>query len=264
MYKAVFIDIDKTLLDGNGEVTQATANVIERAQKKGIHVLLISGRSRMSAIKFQEFSSRYMINCNGADIYDTEKKETLYQSAMEPKSCKKLYEMAQKEDMVIKLDFGLARAVNKPAYLESYEIELTENIDDFLKNNKVIQMAVCNESLEKIENLKKYIKENTIFEVINQFIWEVNGKVMQAIHITNTGISKGNAMAGLCKFLGIDLSQTVAIGDKINDISMIKMAGFGVAMGNATKEVKQIADFVTTSNEEDGVAKVLEKVLEEK
>ena len=264
MYKAIFIDIDKTLLDGNGKVTPKTALAIEQAKKHGIRIFLISGRSRMFAIKFQEFSTRYMINSNGADIYDCEKKETLYQSAMEPKICEKLYEMAQKEDMVIKLDFGLARAVNKPEYLESYEIELTEKIDDFLRNNKVIQIAICDERLEKIENLKKYIKETTTLEVINQFIWEVNGKVMNAIHITNTGVSKGNAMAGLCKFLKVDVKETVAIGDKINDISMIKMAGLGVAMGNATKDVKQIADMVTSSNEEDGVAKVLEKIWEEK
>lgn len=261
MYQAVFIDIDKTLLNGKGEVTPKTAFAIEQAKKQGISIFLISGRSRMSAIKFQEFSSRYMINSNGADIYDCEKKETLYQSVMEPKICKKLYEMAQKEEMVIKLDFGLARAVNKSEYLESYETMLTENIDDFLRNNKVIQIAVCDECLEKIENFKKYIEEITTLKVINQFIWEVNGKMMHAIHITNTGVSKGNAMLRLCKFLKIDGKETVAIGDKINDISMIKVAGLGVAMGNATKEVKQIADRVTSSNEEDGVAEVLEKIM---
>ena len=85
---------------------------------------------------------------------------------------------------------------------------------------------------------------------------------MHAIHVNNPTISKGNAMAGLCKFLKIDLKDTVAIGDKINDISMIKMAGLGVAMGNATEDVKKVADFITTTNDEDGVAKVLENILE--
>lgn len=261
MYQAVFIDIDKTLLNGNGEVTPKTALAIEQAKKQGIRIFLISGRSRMSAIKFQEFSSRYMINSNGADIYDCEKKETLYQSVMEPKICEKLYEMAHKEDMVIKLDFGLARAVNKAEYLEDYEIELTEEIHQFLDQNPVIQIALCSENLEKIEIVKKFIKEQTNLAVINQFIWEVNDKVMHAIHITNTDVSKGSAMLRLCKFLKIDGKETVAIGDKINDISMIKMAGLGVAMGNASDEMKQIANMVTSSNEEDGVAEVLEKIM---
>ncbi len=261
MYQAVFIDIDKTLLNSDGNVTPRTIFAIEQAKKQGISIFLISGRSRMSAIKFQEFSSRYMINSNGADIYDCEKKEALYQSVMEAEICKKLYEMAQKESMVIKLDFGLARVVNKPEYLESYEIEFTENIDDFLRNNKVIQIAVCDECLEKIENLRKYIEEITTIKVINQFIWEVNGKIMHAIHITNTDVSKGNAMLKLCKFLKIERKETVAIGDKVNDISMIKMAGLGVAMRNASDEIKQIADMVTSSNEENGVAEVLERIM---
>lgn len=211
MVKAVFIDIDKTLLNSEGKITKRTTSAIENMKQKGIPIFLISGRSRMSAIKFQEFSSRYMINSNGSDIYDCQQKEALYQSAMEPVFCKRLYEMAKQEQMVIKLDFGLARAVNKASYLEDYEIELTEEISDFLKRNQVIQIAVCSEDLKKIEQVKKFVKEQTSFIVINQFIWEVNGKTMQAIHITNPNVSKGNAMAGLCKFLKIDLKDVVAI-----------------------------------------------------
>ncbi len=84
---------------------------------------------------------------------------------------------------------------------------------------------------------------------------------MHAIHITNTDVSKGNAMLKLCKFLKIERKETVAIGDKVNDISMIKMAGLGVAMRNASDEIKQIADMVTSSNEENGVAEVLERIM---
>lgn len=260
MYQAVFIDIDKTLLNSSGKITKNTILAIQKAKEKGIKIIIISGRSRMSAIQFKEFSSGYMVNCNGADIYDCENNEVLFQSVIEPKFCKDLYQIAEDENFVIKLDFGLSRVVNNPEYLEDYEIELSENIDEFLMKNKVVQIAICHENLEKIEKLKEHINWNTNLKVINQFIWEVNGKVMHSLHITNTGVSKGNAMVGLCKFLKIDLSQTVAIGDKANDISMLQMAGLGVAMGNATEEVKQIADFITTSNEEDGVAKVLENI----
>ena len=262
MIKAVFIDIDKTLLNSNREITPNTKKAIQKAKENGIQIFIISGRSRMASIRFQNISSCYIINCNGADIYDCEKKEAIYQSEMEPEVCAELYQIAQQEDVVIKLDFGLSRAVNKSEYLEDYEVELTEEVDEFLRKNKVVQIAMCSENLEKVEILKDYIKEKTCFAVINQFIWEVNGKVMHAIHVNNPTISKGNAMAGLCKFLKIDLKDTVAIGDKINDISMIKMAGLGVAMGNATEDVKKVADFITTTNDEDGVAKVLENILE--
>lgn len=264
MIKAVFVDIDKTLLNSKGEVTKRTVSAIQKAKENGIQIVLISGRSRMSAIKFQEFSSRYLINCNGADLYDYQEKEVLYQSVMDSQFCQQLYEMANEEEMVIKLDFGLSRAVNQPEYLEDYEIHLTEKISDFLQQNQIIQIAMCSENENKIEKVKNWIEKQTNFVVTNQFIWEVNGKQMKAIHITNSNVSKGNTMAALSKFLKIDLNDVIAIGDKTNDISMIKMAGIGVAMGNAPEEIKKIADRVTVSNEEDGVAEVLEKILEEK
>lgn len=211
MIKAVFVDIDKTLLNSKGEVTKRTVSAIQKAKENGIQIVLISGRSRMSAIKFQEFSSRYLINCNGADLYDYQEKEVLYQSVMDSQFCQQLYEMANEKEMVIKLDFGLSRAVNRFEYLEDYEIHLTEEISEFLKRNNVIQVAVCSEELTKIEQVKQWIEEQTNFKVTNQFIWEVNGKRMQAIHITNFNVSKGNSMAGLCKFLKIDLKEVVAV-----------------------------------------------------
>lgn len=211
MIKAVFVDIDKTLLNSKGEVTKRTVSAIQKAKENGIQIVLISGRSRMSAIKFQEFSSRYLINCNGADLYDYQEKEVLYQSVMDSQFCQQLYEMANEKEMVIKLDFGLSRAVNRFEYLEDYEIHLTEEISEFLKRNNVIQVAVCSEELTKIEQVKQWIEEQTNFKVTNQFIWEVNGKRMQAIHITNSNVSKGNSMAGLCKFLKIDLKEVVAV-----------------------------------------------------
>lgn len=211
MIKAVFVDIDKTLLNSKGEVTKRTVSAIQKAKENGIQIVLISGRSRMSAIKFQEFSSRYLINCNGADMYDYQEKEVLYQSVMDSQFCQQLYEMANEEEMVIKLDFGLSRAVNRFEYLEDYEIHLTEEISEFLKRNNVIQVAVCSEELTKIEQVKQWIEEQTNFKVTNQFIWEVNGKRMQAIHITNSNVSKGNSMAGLCKFLKIDLKEVLAV-----------------------------------------------------
>ena len=141
---------------------------------------------------------------------------------------------------------------------------MTENIDKFLQENNVVQIAICHENLEKIEELKKYINGFENIAVINQFIWNVNNKVMNSIHITNKNVSKGNAMIGMCEFLKIDLKDVIAIGDKGNDVSMIQAAGMGVAMQNATDDVKSVADFITNSNEEDGVAKVLEKILNEK
>lgn len=260
MYKAIFIDIDKTLLNSKSELTEENKRAIDNVKKHGIKTIIISGRSRVSASNFKECSSGYLISSNGADIYDFENNEILFQSVIEENICKKLYDFSEENDMVIKLDFGLSRAVNKKDYLEDYEIEI-DNIDKFLSQNSVIQIAICAEDINKIDIVKKYINEQTNLKVSNQFIWNVNDKIMNAIHITNSCVSKGNAMNGLCKYLKIDLKDVVAIGDKTNDISMIEMAGLGVAMGNAIDEAKNVADYITTSNDENGVANVLDKIL---
>ena len=81
------------------------------------------------------------------------------------------------------------------------------------------------------------------------------------INIINTSASKGNAINGLCKFLKIDINDVIAIGDGINDISMIKFAGLGIAMENAIDEVKNAASYVTDSNKNDGVAKAIKKFI---
>ena len=97
MYKAVFIDIDKTLLNSQGKVSEETKQAIEKAKAQGVGIFLISGRSRAASQTFQELSSRYIINSNGADIYDCKQKTFLYQSVIEPELCKKLYDVAQRE-----------------------------------------------------------------------------------------------------------------------------------------------------------------------
>lgn len=264
MYKAVFVDVDGTLVDSQKNVSNETMEAIKNAQEKGTQIIICTGRQRAGAKMFKEMCglSRYVICTNGAEIYDCENKEVLFRSAIDAKECKKLYEFAIENDMLIKLNFGIARAITKLEFIEKNEIVLDEDIDEFLMKNEITQITVACEDENKRELVKNFINNNPRVKTINQFVWEVNDKTMYCIHCTNPNVSKGNAMAGLCKYLGIDLKDAVAIGDDMNDVSMLKMAGLGVAMGNATEEVKVAADVVTASNEESGVAKILQKIIE--
>ena len=265
MYKAVFVDIDGTLVDENKNVSFKTMNAIKKAKESGIEVIICSGRPRYSSIAFQELcdASKYLICTNGSEIYDCNTHQVLYKSAIDIEDCKVLYEFIEANDMVIKLGFGISRAVNKSEYIDKNEIVLDEDIETFLSKNDVVQITLSSVDYQKIEEIKAIIQSRPNIKVANEFTWEVNSQKLHSVHCTNANISKGNAMAGLCKFLKIDLKQAVAIGDGINDISMIKMAGLGVAMGNASDEIKQVANMVTSSNEESGVGEVLEMILEE-
>ncbi len=266
MYKAVFVDIDGTLVDAKKNISEETKLVLKNARDNGIEVVLCSGRCRRSVQDLRKVCSvsRYVISANGAEIYDCETEEVLYQCALESEICQRLWEMAMQKNMLIKLDFGLGRIINQTERMRYYEMELQEDICTFLNKNAIRQISLSSEHDAQIEEAKKQIAQNPNNAIVNEFFEHHNGKKFHYIHCANKNVSKGNAMTGLCKYLKIDLKNVVAIGDDINDISMIKMAGLGVAMGNSSDEIKEIADKITTTNEENGVARVLEKLLEEK
>lgn len=264
MYKAVFVDIDGTLVDEQKNVSEETLNAIKNAQANGIEIIICTGRQRVEAREFKEMCglSRYIICTNGSEIYDCENQESLFRSIIDSEECKELYEFAMEHDMLVKLNFGYSRAITNKKYLRSNEILLEEEIDEFLSKNEITQISLCSTDKEISGLAKDFINNSNRIKNINEFIWEVNGEIFYCLHCTNPNASKGNAMAGLCKYLGIDANNVVAIGDDMNDISMLKMAGLGVAMGNAGDDVKKVADMVAETNEESGVGKILQKIVE--
>lgn len=267
MIKAVFVDIDGTLVNREKQILESTKLAVQKAKEQGIEVVICSGRHRLSALPFKECCqmSRYMIGLNGAEIYDCETKEVLYESIIDVETCQSLYEIANKEDCMIKFSFRYGMAMNKIEYKEeAFEIELEEDIQSFLKSNRINEISIGSKNKDSIEKAKKQIESNSEIRISHERHRIRNGEEVYFVHYTNSNVSKANSMAGLCKYLKIDLKETVAIGDGTNDISMIEMAGCGVAMENALDEVKNVADMVTSSNEEDGVGKVLEKILQEK
>lgn len=265
MYKAIFSDIDGTLVDNKKIVSEETKKAIKKAKENGIEFIICSGRYYVSAKRFfQECnSSRYMICTNGAEIYDCETNQVLYSSNMEKDVCLKLYNIAVENNFVIKFDCKYGRFVYNSKDLLDPEMELTEEITKFIHENNITQISFGSQNKEKLQNIKNEITEIGNIKISNEFIWTVNQNEYFTVSYNNKNVSKANAMFGLCKFLKIDVNDVIAIGDGVNDIEMIKTAGFGVAMENAHDErVKKAADFITISNEESGVAKVIEKILD--
>ena len=131
---------------------------------------------------------------------------------------------------------------------------------DIILDNDILQISFLMETEEERKEAIDFVKENvsTNIKIENIFKTGYNEEFF-AINIVNTNVSKGNAIYGLCKFLKIDINDVIAIGDGINDISMIKVAGLGVAMENGEPELKSVADEITTTNLENGVAKVLKE-----
>lgn len=261
MYKAIFLDLDGTLLDDDKNISEENKKAIDLAENMGVSVCLCSGRQKEFVKKIKEkagINSQYLISSNGCEIYDFKNKEVLFTSNLENSLSKNLYEYCEEKGYLIRIDTVYGRYINNMKYEYSGELELSESIDKFLNENNVIQITVCAKTEKEIDDVIDYIEaleENIKIE--NRYKTGNSDWSLWAINIINRNASKGNAIYGLCKYLKINIEDVIAMGDDLNDISMIKEAGLGVAMGNALPEVKQIADEITKTNNENGVAEII-------
>lgn len=261
MYKAIFLDLDGTLLDDDKNVSEENKKAIDMAENMGVSVCLCSGRQKEFVKKIKEkagINSQYLISSNGCEIYDFKNKEVLFTANLENSLSKNLYKYCENKGHLIRIDTIYGRYINNMKYQYSGEIEFSEDIDKFLLENNVIQISVCTETEQEIDEAIEYIKSlGEDVKIENRYktgngVWS-----LCAINVINKNASKGNAIYGLCKYLKISIEEVIAMGDDLNDISMIKEAGLGVAMGNALDSVKEIADEVTKTNNENGVAQVI-------
>ncbi len=178
----------------------------------------------------------------------------------------KLYEIANPEDVRYIMNVGEGRVVNKVKHPEQ-EKKLEENIRDFVYKNDVVQCTIADSSFDKIKNLIPKIEKVENVEIKNRHksLLDIKFKDNNTIFcdIANIDSNKGNAVKKLLKILKIAKDETIAIGDDNNDLSMFEQVGYKVAVDNAIDIVKEKADEITLSNDEDGVAVFLDKLLKE-
>lgn len=267
MYKAIFIDIDGTLRDNNRNISERNIAAIKKVTSKGILVVLCSGRPRKYTenISRECHASKYIITSNGGNIYNYEDNEIMYVNVMDKQACIKLYEIAEKVDARFIMNVGENRVVTKLKHLDGSEEKLEEPIEKFVNENDIVQCVIADEDFEKIKKIKTEVENIENVEIKNQHKSLTNSEVPKIgtiyYDVANKESCKGNAIKEFCKKLNIDLRDTVAIGDNYNDASMFKVVGHSVVMGNANDEVKKYADEITASNEENGVAVFLEKLI---
>lgn len=269
MYRAIFIDLDGTLLDDEKNVSSENINAIKKAEELGTNVIICSGRQLESIKDIKEkacINSKYVISSNGTEIYDLENKEVLFSSIISKKHCKILYDYVQSNDLIIRLDTKYGRYCNNMKYITSIELELNPNeLNSFIENNDVTQISICAFSEETINSVITYvdsISNSGDLKIENKFNLVNNKYNLWVINIIRKNASKGNAMLGLCKFLKINIDEVIAVGDDKNDISMIDPAGLGIAMNNAIDEVKKVANYITkNNNNQSAIAEIINRYI---
>jgi Cof subfamily protein (haloacid dehalogenase superfamily) len=261
-YKLIVSDLDGTLLDSRGKISQRTKELIKEFTEKGGIFTFATGRMEDSVTKYLDYLdiSNTVIIYNGAKVVDIKKDVVLFEELLEYDLAKTALKIAAEYEWDVLLYLDKKIYVNKITdIIEEYMLkdgvfcEAVGRLDEFLKcePTKILIIGNPNCFTSYIEKLQKKINAS-----LNYVFSEHN-----YLEILPEDASKGNALKRLAESESISIEQTIAIGDNLNDLSMIKAAGLGVAVENAQEEVKKCADYITKGNDDEGVAEVIYKVI---
>ena len=265
MIKIVFSDIDFTLTDNDFNVSNENIEAIKNCISRGIKVVLASGRSRVETIARQKSlgTSPLIISANGADVYDIEKQKEVLSENISKNNIYKLLRYSVDNDFQIRFIYENNFIANKRIFPdEKHKIVTINEIERVIEREKIIQCVICDCNIEREKVLKNYVEENfQDMKIVNESkrLTDPNAMPTKIYYcdITSKNVSKGNAILKVCEYFNVSPSEILTIGDSRNDISMFEVTPNSVAMGNASEEIKNIANYITLPNEENGVAKVL-------
>lgn len=265
MIKAVFIDIDETLTNSQREVTEKTKLEIKKCVENGVKIILTSGRSRREAMDFQEQigTNPYIVSSNGASAYDAENGVEIYNERIDPQMALQLIKHSRENGYRIKLNYKDLLVMNEAAYPDEKDKEVSyEELERVAVEEQVVQCVITSTDFEKMRFFRDYIKNECVgIAVANESKRFKNPDLKPSRNyycdVTSVKVSKGNAVKAVCEYFEIKPEEIVTIGDGENDLSMFELTPNSVAMGNSLPEIKEKANYVTDSNDEDGVAKVL-------
>lgn len=274
--KLIALDLDGTLFNKEGIITDGVKEQLNRAAAQGVKIVISTGRP-FNGLPFEQIKDteiEYALTTNGASVYKIEGKECLYEDGMTIETVMPILDwiLAREIHIDIYMDgvgFTPIRCrenigrLDVPESLRKYMIATRTTVED-LKS----YVSDCGKRLQKI-NLNFYPQPDGTFlhqEETLQFL-KANSDItvvcggFNNFEISKAGVTKREGLAFLANYLGTDLEHTMAMGDSENDYSMINAAGIGVAMGNASDDIKAIANYITTSNEEDGVGEAIKKFI---
>ena len=265
-YKLIAMDLDGTLNNDQKVITEKTKAALMAAQKEGIRLALASARPSPGLFKERDIlclqdHQGILMSYNGGRIVDAETGKVLFETSMDLEETKQVLRKLESLPVTPILDDGVQFYVaDKNGYKVDYECKNNNmvcsevgNLAEFLNFAPIkILMSVQPEELPQVQKkIAAFLPESLTVVQTAAFYLEVIPKV----------INKGQGIRDICKVLGLSTEEVISFGDAANDIPMLREAGMGVAMGNAADPVKAAANMVTLSNNEDGIAAALEKLL---
>lgn len=262
-YKIVFIDIDGTLRNSLNEVTDEVKNKIHDLVEKGIKVVLCTGRSRKYAEKVAKEvgTSDYLISSNGAEATNIKTGESIYNYPIERKVVEDIFEYCKQSNINMLIN---TVEHDYQTILESDNREYIKNISEV--KEEINQIVLTSMSYNKMLVIPRLFKDKYPRLKLNSssdYLNTPNKKPVKDYYFDYNydDVSKAKGIIELLDYLKIPEKESISIGDSYNDIAMCELTGYCVAMGNAVDALKVVANEVTSTNDEDGVATFIDSLL---
>jgi phosphoglycolate phosphatase (TIGR01487 family) len=234
--KLIALDMDGTLLNHEHVISEGNKKAISEAKELGIHVVISTGRTIMTCRELVEplKLSSYVITTNGSEIWDSD------------------FVLVERQLLGcdhIQMMLDLTNTHNTSFWAASVNQVWRDEIPEDVTEHDWLKFGFDVPDDDVREKVLEELRKNTGLEISNSSPTN--------IEVNAVGINKAAALVKVTERLGLTMDNVIAMGDSLNDIAMISEAGVGVAMGNAQDIVKETADWVTDTNEEDGVAKAI-------
>ena len=287
MYKLIAIDLDGTMLNSYGIVTENTKSVLNRAMEKGIEIVIATGRpiDSTKTIAKEIGTENYFISGNGALIYDVKKDEIIYEKFLSKEKTLEIIKICEENNIsysVYTEKIIIAKALKFNVLYYSKEnqkkeidkqtnITLVNDVEKYIvdmEDEKILKLTICDEDKSVFNSIIRRLRDIKDIEVLD--VAHMSRKTIKQgteefliqyyyTEISLAGVDKWNTIEYLIGKLGIEKEEVVTIGDNINDKTMIENAGLGIAMGQSTPVIKEVADVITDDNDNEGVANVIEQ-----
>ena len=289
MYKLMAIDLDGTLLNSYGEVSENTRKALLEAKNRGTEVVLASGRpiSSTESLAVELGVDNYLISGNGSAVYDIKKQEIIYDRFLSKEQVLKIAEICEQnsffynvytEDEVIASSLSYNILFYHKENLKKVEekrthINVVQNIKEYIEQSgkeKFLKITVCDETKFIFNSIMRKLKEIEGIDVL-EVAYMSRKKIKSGTddvdiqyyytEITNENVNKWSAIEFLLDKLNIKKEEVITIGDNMNDKEMILEAGLGVVMGNSNPQMKEIADEIVADNNSEGVLEAINKFV---
>ena len=269
--KLIALDLDGTTLNSIGLLTQVTKDAIESVIEKNLYVVIATGRA-FSALPEEILNIEgihYLVTSNGARVFDVKEAKTIYSNLIGEDEIETIVELLRQYDFMIEAFILGIAYVDRKVYDNIEIIGLNKKHSDYVLKTRIpvinlFEFILANKgNVENINiNFGKQEDKKMMAEVLVQLKnVTITSSFDHNLEIGGETTSKADAISNISHRLGIDESHIMAFGDSPNDGAMLKAAGLSIAMGNSKDQIKEIANFITHSNDEDGVAFAINKFL---